>query len=81
MALIKHMAMSLVRETMNAALKCGAKTRQTRSRLPPTLHPPDHAVNLKRFASGPRNPLRDERTANTGIAALEFDDRVDEFLR
>src|ERR1700686_3349014 len=32
-------------------------------------------------AKGVRNLLRDAGTANTGIAALELDDRVDEFLR
>src|SRR5262245_61109079 len=32
-------------------------------------------------AKGPRDLLGDAGTANTGIAALERDDRVDEFLR
>src|SRR5215470_611529 len=32
-------------------------------------------------AKGPRNLLCDARTANTGTASLELDDRVDEFLR
>ena len=32
-------------------------------------------------AKGTRNLLCDAGTANTGIAALELDDRVDEFLR
>jgi hypothetical protein len=32
-------------------------------------------------AKSPRNLLCDAGTANTGIAALEFDDRIDELLR
>ena len=39
----------------------------------------DVFVNID--AKGTRNLLGDAGTANTGIAALELDDRVDEFLR
>ena len=43
-------------------------------------HPADDVfVNID--AKGVRNLLCDAGTANTGIAALELDDRVDEFLR
>ena len=43
-------------------------------------HPPDD-IFIDIDAEGVRNLLCDAGTANTGIAALEFDDRVDEFLR
>src|SRR5438094_8257579 len=43
-------------------------------------HPADD-VFVDIDAKGTHNLLCDARTANTGIAALELDDRVDEFLR
>src|SRR5882757_10897636 len=43
-------------------------------------HPADD-VFVDIDAKGVRNLLCDAGTANTGIAALELDDRVDEFLR
>ena len=43
-------------------------------------HPADD-VFVDIDAKGVRNLLCDAGTANTGIAAFELDDRVDEFLR
>src|SRR5713226_7864812 len=43
-------------------------------------HPADDIL-VDIDAKGVRNLLCDAETANTGIAAFELDDRVDEFLR